>query len=223
MKMYRIVCILCALLASPYALAQSKYSYLHETTTEILKTDRGALKLSVDDVGSIATRACKTLMILLKDRNFHKDLEALQSASATTSAYHQQLSDDIILFVDSFLQSESGFLTQAGIKDKAVANKVLLIASSLRASLRERPDQKRILQNVEKLRAEICYTAENIAKLQENVKTQEQRTKMVRRWGLGFVGLTLIAADTIALVPSSGAAIASYTLGGAAVGAAIAQ
>ncbi|GIL06639.1 MAG: hypothetical protein BroJett031_31590 [Betaproteobacteria bacterium] len=222
MKFTQLYFLFCIALSAPLALAQSKYSYLHQTTNEILQIDRSSMKMTPGDFASIATRACKTLELLLKDENFKKDLSDLANAAGSHSTYHKQLTDDLVLFIDSFLRRESDLLKQAGLTPKA-SSEVLLVASSVRVSLREKPDLSKLIENIERLRTEICRAASAVAKAQDDERAREQRWKTVRRWGLGLAGLSLIGADAIALAPSGGVATASFTLGGVAVGAAIAQ
>jgi len=180
------------------------------------------MKMTPDEAGKIATRACKTLDLLLSDENFRKDLDALAKATGEHSAYHRQLIDDLVLFIDSFLPQESELLKQAGVSPRA-SNEILLVASSFRGSLGEKPDLNKIIRNIGTLRKEICSAATSIVKEQDNEKAREQRWKTVKRWGLGLGGLSLIGVDATGLLPSGGMATASFTLGGAAVAAAVAQ
>jgi hypothetical protein len=79
------------------------------------------------------------------------------------------------------------------------------------------------MNNLIGLRNEACRAVETLAKEQDDEKSSQQRWKRIRRWGLGLGGLSLVAADAVAAVPTSGIATASFTLGGAAVTAALAQ
>ena len=81
----------------------------------------------------------------------------------------------------------------------------------------------KFLRDFDKLLAEVCLSANKLIKAGEDEKSREQRWRLVRRWGLGVSGLSMIAADGLSSVVTAGVSTASFTLGGAAVGAAVAQ
>lgn len=222
-KIWQIISVVGALSCSPYAAAQSKYGYLYDTTAEILRIDRETMVLSADDIDRIATRACKTLGHLLKDPNFRNDIQSLHRASETQTEYSRRLSEDLLFFVDSFIPEERKWLHVAGITDEVVINRILIVASALRGSLRETQSQQSIMENVDRLRQEVCLAAERAATGRADERAKKYRRAQIKRWGIGFAGVTLIAVDALALGPSSGVAAASFLIGGSVISAVTAE
>ena len=202
--------------------AQSRYGYLHKTVDEILEIQRKGLKPSPGDVAAVASRACNTLTILLdKDPNFRKDIEALASASRKNLVFHRQLADDLAFFMDTFVPQEHEYLLKSGASPGATAE-ILIAAALSKDSLREPLSAERLLANMEKLRVETCKGAKVLADAKDSEEAQNARRKQIKKWFLGIGGVSLIAADAVFAVPSGGVASASFTLGGAGVSAAIA-
>jgi hypothetical protein len=222
MKLTHVVCMVGIVLGTHVARAQSKYDYLHQTTNEILQIERGSMKMTPEEAGAIATRACKTLERLLGDPNFAQDVKKLAADTGKHSAYHRKLAGDVMEFVDAFIPEERDALRNANLSPRAVSQ-IVLLATSVRSSLNDKPDPGKIMSSLDALRKEICAAATAFVKSQDDEKGRQQRLKTIRRWGLGLAGLSLIAADAAATVPSGGVATASFTLGGAAVGAAVAD
>jgi hypothetical protein len=108
------------------------------------------------------------------------------------------------------------------LSDTAV-REITWSAGFLHGALDNKPDQERILNAIQKLETNICEGAATIAKIQEDEKATAERWKLVRKWALGIGGVTLIVADGASSAPSGGAAAASFVLGGAIVGAALAE
>lgn len=217
----RCVFILFAL-ACTSASAQSRYDYLHKSVAEILEIQRRALKPSSADVAAIAVRACNTLNILLdKDPYFRKDVEALAAASPKNIEFHRQLATDLIFFIDVFIPQEREYLLRSGVPAGSTEN-ILIAAALSRDSLREPLSAAVLLGNMEKLRTETCSGAKVLAEAQEKEEAGTKLRRQIAKWSLGLGGLSLIAADAVFAVPSGGVATASFTLGGAGVGAAVA-
>ena len=204
------------------AVAQTRYTYLHETTNEILQIQRSTLKLTPTESASIANRVCKTLTALMKDSAFKDDVYKLAERSKQQSSYHQQLADDLVFFLDSFVPDEEKILRASNFSPNATTQ-MLAAASALRGSLREPLSPEQLMNNLNALRNEACAAVDVSLKEQDDERSRQQRWKKIRRWGLGLGGLSLVAADAFAALPSGGIATASFTLGGAAVGAAVAQ
>ncbi|HTD11810.1 MAG TPA: hypothetical protein VK676_07075 [Steroidobacteraceae bacterium] len=204
------------------AMAQSRYSYLHETTNEILQIQRSTVKLTPGESARIANRVCKTLEALLRDRGFKDDVYKLAELSRKQSDFHQQLADNLVFFLDAFVPDEASVLRKSNLSPDATTQ-MLAAASALRESLRTPLSPEQLMNNLIGLRNEACRAVETLAKEQDDEKSSQQRWKRIRRWGLGLGGLSLVAADAVAAVPTSGIATASFTLGGAAVTAALAQ
>ncbi|MEC5217059.1 hypothetical protein RCH09_002015 [Actimicrobium sp. GrIS 1.19] len=222
MKSIRMLLLLLLALVAGAAHAQSRYGYLHKTVEEILEIQRKAMKPSPADVAAVASRACNTLIILLdKDPNFKKDIEALASASHKNLAFHRQLANDLVFFMDSFAPQEQEYLLKSGASPGASAD-ILIAAALSRDALREPLSAQRLLANIEKLRVETCKGAKILADANDAEEAQQSRRTQIRKWALGLGGLSLIAADAVFAVPSGGVATASFTLGGAGVGAAVA-
>jgi len=204
------------------ALGQGKYAYLHETTNEILRIQRSAMKLSPSDATNIAVRVCKTLEVLRKDENFAKDVKELSRAAAEQSAHHRQLADDLVSFLDSFVVEETDALLKARLAPDVVPQ-ITAAAGTLRGALREPTNVEQLHKNIEKLRSEACMAATTLSKAQDDEKSREQRRKTLRRWGLGLGGVSMIAADALGTGLTVGVSTASFALGVAAVDAAVAQ
>lgn len=205
------------------ALPSNRYGYLHKTTDEVLEIRRKAVNPSDSDIAGIASRVCSTLTVLLdKDPNFRKDLERLSADSSKNMNYHRQLADDLIFFIDAFLPEENEYLLKSGVSPYT-ASQILIAAGMSRNSLREPLPAATVLGNIERLRSQTCEGAKALAQAQENQNAQSQRRRTLTKWALGLGGVSLIAADAVFAVPSGGVATASFTLGGAGVGAAVAQ
>ena len=84
-------------------MAESRYSYLHETTNEILQIQRSTVKLTPAESARIANRVCKTLEALLRDRAFKDDVYKLAELSRKQSDFHQQQADNLVFFLDAFV------------------------------------------------------------------------------------------------------------------------
>ena len=222
MKALRNTFILILALAALPVMAQSKYAYLHQTANELLQIQRSSMKMSAADTTGISTRVCKTLERLRKDKNFKKDVEDLAGASRDQSAFHRRLADDLVYFLDSFAIEESEVLEKAGLSSKSAAQ-MMATAGTLRAALREPLTVDKFLRDFDKLLDEVCRAAITLIKAGEDEKSREQRWRLVRRWGLGVSGVSMILADGLSSVVTVGVSTASFTLGGAAVGAAVAQ
>jgi hypothetical protein len=199
-----------------------KYKYLTETANAIFEIEGRGMVQKPEEVAEVASRACKTLERLLADKEFIDDLYRMANATAEHVEYHRQLRRDLGLFVDSFLRPENELLKKAGLTDDA-ANHISWSASFLHDSLGEKPDPKRILDAMDKLRADICSGAATMAKGQDDAKARVQGRKRIKKWALGIGGVTLIVVDSATSAASGGLATASFTLGGAFVGAAVAQ
>lgn len=211
------------LLASPAASAQPDYRYLHQAVDEIHQIQRKALKPTAADVAAVAVRACKTLEILLdKDPTFRRQIETLAADSRQNLNYHRQLADDLLLFIESFVPQEHEYLLRAGVPAGTTSD-ILIAAALSRAALREPLSAKTLLEQLERLRQETCQGAQVLERAQDSAATTQQRRNAITRWALGLGGVSLIAADAVFAVPSGGVATASFTLGGAGVGAAIAR
>lgn len=225
--MNKLALLLCFFVATSsltsFAQPPDRYAYLHKTTEEILEIRRKAMNPSAADMAGIASRVCQTLTILLdKDPYFRKDIERLSAESTKNMDYHRQLADDLIFFIDAFAPEETEALRKAGVSPYT-ADQMLIAASLSRNSLREPLPAKTVLGNIERLRSQTCEGAKTIANAQDSQGAQKQRRKTLTKWALGIGGVSLIAADAVFAAPSGGVATASFTLGGAGVGAAIAQ
>lgn len=222
MNSVRIALLLLLAIIGSETYAQSRYGYLQKTVEEILEIQRKALKPSPGEVAAVATRACNTLTILLdKDTSFRKDIEALASASPKNLDFHRQLANDLVFFMDTFVPQEHEYLLKSGASPAATAE-ILIAAALSKDSLREPLSAERLLANIEKLRVETCKGAKVLADAKDTEDAQKSRRKQIKKWSLGIGGLSLIAADAVFAVPSGGVATASFTLGGAGVGAAVA-
>ncbi len=222
MRLFKTIAFALLACTSLAAFGAGKYAYLYETTNEILRIQRSAMKMSPADASSIAVRVCKTLEMLRKDENFVKDINNLARASGEYSAYQRQLADDLVFFLDSFAVEETQALLKAGLAPHAISQ-IMGVSGALRGALRERTNVDQLTGNIEKLRSEVCAAATTMSKAQDDEKSREQRWKTVRRWGLGLSGVSMIAADALGAGLTVGASTASFTIGGAAVGAAVAQ
>ena len=222
MTMIRFLAVFALLAVSTPSIAQTKYTYLHQTTNEILQIQRSAMNMTATDAAAIATRVCKTLEVLRRDENFAKDVTDLARVSAGQSSYHRQLASDLVFFLDAFAAEEAEALRRAGLSQNA-ASQMMAAAATFRSALREPTNVDQLWRNIDKLRDEVCSAAKTMAKAGEDEKSRQQRWRLVRRWGLGLGGVTMIAADGLSATLTIGVSTASFTLGGAAVGAAIAQ
>jgi hypothetical protein len=210
------------LFATTTAWSESKYQYLADTANAIYELESRSAELKPEQVAEIAARACKTLERLLADKQFTDDLYRMDKLRPKDAIYHRQLRQDLASFVDSFLRPEAELLKQAGLSDEA-AKHILWSAAFFRDSLTEKPDPKRILDALDRLRIEICSAATTIATDQDDAKKRAQYQKQLKKWALGIGGVLLIGVDAAAEAPSAGLATASFTLGGAMVGGAVAE
>jgi len=222
MTSHRFLAAFALLAVAAPSTAQTKYTYLHQTTNEILQIQRSTMKMTAADAVGIATRVCRTLEILRKDENFARDVNNLARASTDQASFHRQLADDLVFFLDAFATEESEALWKAGLSQNA-ALQMMAAASTLRAALRQPTKVDELWRNIDKLRGEVCSAAKTMDKAGEDERSKQHRWRLVRRWGLGLSGLSMIAVDGLSATLTAGVSTASFALGGAAVGAAIGQ
>lgn len=200
---------------------RSDYQYLTDTANAIYDLATRSMDLKPEEVAEITARACKTLDRLLGDKNFINDVYRMEKSAAKDTEYHNRMRRDLDYFIESFAKPEAGVLKNAGLSEEAI-KQMLWSAAYLHDSLDTKPDSKRILDALDRLRKDICSAARTLTKDQNDERTKTSRKKRITKWALGLGGAAMIAADTVAEVPSGGLAMASFTLGGTMVGAAIA-
>lgn len=222
MTIFRALLLVLTVASVPAAWGQSNYSYLHDATNEMFRLLSSSMQPKADEVARVATLTCKTLDRLLQDNDFRADLKRMGEAHATQSAYHSRLLKDVRFFADSFAQLESKLLKESGVSDDA-SKQILATATHLKDSLSGKPDPERILANIQGMKNDICSAAATIHKEADDAKAQAQRRERMVKWGMGIGGISMILVDIPALAPSAGAATASFTLGGALVGVAVAK
>jgi hypothetical protein len=199
------------------------YIQFNKAVDEIHAILRKTPNPTAKDVAQVAVIGCNALTMLLdKDPQFKADIEAMAAAGAKNQAHHRRLADDLVFFVDSFVDEEHRYLVRSGMSAGSTAD--ILIASALvRSALREPLSARVAYADIEKLRDEVCRGAKRLADAETDRDAYEVRKRKIRRWALGLGGVSLITADALFAIPSGGTASASFTLGGASVGAAIAQ
>lgn len=129
MIVFRVLAVFAVLAISIPSIAQTKYTYLHQTTDEILQIQRSTMRMTATDATAIATRVCKTLEILRKDENFAKDVDDLARVSADQSSYHRQLANDLVFFLDAFATEEAEALRKAGLSQNAASQMMAAAAT----------------------------------------------------------------------------------------------
>ena len=222
MKVLRALLLALTFASASVAWGQSRYSYLHESTNEVFRLLSNSMQIKPDEVAKVAALTCKTLERLLQDNDFRSDLGRMTEAHRGQSAYHSRLLKEVRFFADSFVRLESKLLKDSGVSDDA-SKQILSSATHLKESLSSTPDAGRILADLQGLKSDICSAALTISKEADDAKAQLQRRDRVIKWGMGLGGVSMILVDIPALAPSAGAATASFALGGALVGAAVAK
>jgi len=204
-----------ALLIAPGLRSESKYQYLEDTANAIFDLESRSMEPTAEQINEIASRACKTLQRLLRDKAFADDLYRLEKASLQSREFNR-LRRDLTQFAE-FLSAEASLMKKAGLSDRAILE-TLSAASLFRDALGPgaRPDAKRILDSINSLQGEICSDATTMTEK----LTAQQRRLILARWAVGLGGLAMIGVDATATVPTGGLATASFALGGALAGAA---
>lgn len=224
LRLIHATCAVSLLLAlvSPAASAAHPYSYLIETTNEVLAIKRRSMHMSPEDARDIATRMCKTLQMLNQDPRFAADVDRLAKVSIHSSASNEQLADNLSIFATAFGPDEAKALRDAGVDEDATIQ-LLMAAGAMRASLRKPLDPEELHTNIRRLTGEVCKAATTATDTIDDQRASQKRWRRIRRWGIGIGGLSLIGIDATATTLSAGASTASFALGGALVGAAAGQ
>jgi len=222
MKPITLLVIATVLSVAVAAYAEPKYQYLTEAAKAIYDIESRTMKPTPQDTAQIATIACKALERLIRDKEFRDDLYRMADYKSKDAEIHKGMRRDLRTFMDSFLRPESDLLKKAGLSDEQ-ATHILLSAAFFHDALDAKPDPKRILDALDRLRKDTCEVATEKAKIQEDEKQKDMRHKRIKKWSLGIAGALLIALDATAEAPSAGLATASFTLGGAMVGGAVAD
>ncbi|THF64175.1 hypothetical protein [Pseudothauera rhizosphaerae] len=199
------------------------YIQFNKATDEIHTILRKTPKPAPKDMMQISNIACNALRMLLeKEPRFKADIEALAAAGIENQAHHRRLADDVLFFLDSFIEEEHHYLVQSGISPDSSAD-ILIAAALVRSALREPPSANTVYADILKLRDEVCRVARAVTESEADKDAYEARKRTIKRWALGLGGVSLITADALFAVPSGGTASASFAVGGASVGAAISQ
>lgn len=200
-----------------------KYRYLIETTNAIYDITSRSVEPKPEELAEIAARSCKALKQLLVDQEFAADLQAMAKAAPQYKDEHQRMRRDLTLFLDSFLKPESGLMTQAGLSGSAVFQVATAASFLSTQSLGEPVDPAKVLAAIETLHRELCSAAVTLAKSQGEAREKSERNRRWKKRALGMGGVVLIVVDAASSAPTGGLGTASFTLGGAMVGAAIAD
>ena len=200
----------------------SQYEYLIQTTNAIHEIQNRKLQLESSELREITARACNTLRRLRNDDYFLADLNRLASLAPDYREGQVELSHDIGKFLDSFLRPELELLHSAGLSEGAVVH-ISIFASYFHNSLGKDIDPVTILALLESLQNDICEVATTIDTDIKTVEKQKLWRSRITKWAMGISGAAVIAVDAGATVPSAGVSAASFTIGGARIGGAVAQ
>jgi hypothetical protein len=200
-----------------------KYRYLIETTNAIYDITSRSVEPKPAELAEIAARSCNALKQLLADNDFNADLQAMAKAAPEHKEEHEHMRRDLTLFLDSFLKPESGLMAQAGLSGSAVFQVATAASFLSTQALGEPMDPQKVLAAIETLHRELCSAAVTLTKSQEEAREKSENHRRWKKRALGMGGVVLIVVDAASSAPTGGLGTASFTLGGAMVGAAVAD